>query len=563
MRKAIIGFCITAVALLMLSSCSAKLGELAADNFKVNPNPLETHGGQVQATINGAFPEGYMKRNAVVMVTPELRYMADGMQQKVQGESATFQGEEVMGNDQIISYMLGGHYTMRSSFPYVPAMEQSELWMSFNARVGNKVVTVPAVKIADGVIATSELYKRTLTSAKPVVAEDAFQRVTEERLEANIRFLVAQTELRKSELQNNSVTEFVKLLQRVNQDREMLNINNIDISAYASPEGSLDINERLASGRQKVTTDYVRRQLDENQLQAYVDTHYTAEDWEGFQQLVRASVIQDKDVILRVLSMYQDPEEREKQIRNMSEAFRELADGILPELRRARLTVNYEIIGRDDAQIKEQLKNNVSKLSVEELLYAATLTDNAGEQLNIYQQTTRLFPQDARAYNNIGNVYFAQGDYEEAGRYYQRALSIDRNCGAAHANIGLLELINGNTAEAENSIGRASTVRRLGETLGNLHLAQGNYALAEQDFGYTASNSAALAEIMNKNYERAAQTLDNIKQADAMTDYLRAILNARQGNNEAAATSLGKAVTKDASLKPLADRDLEMKAVSK
>jgi tetratricopeptide (TPR) repeat protein len=312
-----------------------------------------------------------------------------------------------------------------------------------------------------------------------------------------------------------------------------------------------------------VSAEYVEQQLKRTRLNAPVDTRYTAEDWEGFQQLVRASDIQDKDVILRVLSMYQDPEEREKQIRNMSEAFRELADGILPELRRARLTVNYEIIGRDDAQIKEQLKSDVSKLSVEELLYAATLTDNPGEQLNIYQQTTRLFPQDARAYNNIGNVYFAQGDYEEAGRYYQRALSIDRNCGAAHANIGLLELINGNTAEAENSIGRASTVRRLGETLGNLHLAQGNYALAEQDFGYTASNSAALAQIMNKNYERAAQTLDNIKQADAMTDYLRAILNARQGNNEAAATSLGKAVTKDASLKPLADRDLEMKAVSK
>ena len=556
-------FLVAACVLLTMTACSAKLDPLAADNFKVNPNPLESHAGQVQATISGAFPERYMKRNAVVTVTPEMRYVSNGAEQTLRGDAATFQGEEVLGNDQVISYMLGGHYTMRTSFGYVPDMEQSELWLRFNARVGDKPVDVPAVKVANGVISTSELYKRTVITAQPVVAEDAFQRVTEQKLEANIKFLVAQTELRKSELQNNSVTEFVRLLQRVNRDRELLNINNIDVSAYASPEGSLNINEQLASGRQKVTADYVRQQLNEQQLNAYVDTHYTAEDWEGFQQLVRASDIQDKDVILRVLSMYQDPEEREQQIRNMSEAFRELADGILPELRRARLTVNYEIIGRDDAQIKQQLKDDVTRLSVEELLYAATLTDVPAEQLSIYQQTVKLFPNDARAYNNIGNVYFRQGDYETAARHYQRALSMDPGCGAANANIGLLELLSGNTAEAENSIGRASSVRRLGETLGNLHLAQGNYALAEQDFGYTASNSAALAQIMNKNYARAAQTLDNVKQPDAMTDYLRAVLNARQGNNEAAANSLGKAVSKDSSLKNMADRDLELKKIKK
>ncbi len=554
---------LSATSLMLLTACSGKLGALSADNFKVTPNPLETNAGHVQATIDGTFPEKYLKKNAVVTVIPELRFQTANGLQTVKGQPATFQGEKVLGNDQTISYLLGGHYTMKTDFPYQPEMLQSDMYLSFDARVGKKAVEVPAVKVATGVIATSELYHQTLVGASPVLASDAFQRITQVKQEANIKFLVAQTQLRKSELQNNSVKEFINLLQRINNERETLSLTNVEVSAYASPEGSLSLNERLASGRQEVSADYVEQQLKRTRLNAPVDTRYTAEDWEGFQQLVRASDIQDKDVILRVLSMYEDPEEREQQIRNMSEAFRELADGILPELRRARLIANYEVIGRDDQQIMQQFRDDASQLSIEELLYAAALANNADEKMAIYQRTTQLFPNDARAYNNIGRLYYQQRSYDLAKQYFERTLSVDHNSTEAYANLGLLELLNGNIDEAQNLISRASGSDNIAEVLGNLHLAQGNYALAEQDFSGVSSNSAALVQILNKNYAKAEQTLGKITNKDAMTDYLRAVLYARKGNNGVAGAFLRSAIEKDPSLQAYAARDLELKNIDK
>lgn len=556
-------FLLSAASLMLLTACSGKLGALNADNFKVTPNPLETNAGHVQATIDGAFPEKYMKKKAVVTVIPELRFQTANGLQTVQGQPATFQGEKVLGNDQTISYLLGGHYTMKTDFPYQPEMLQSDMYLTFDARIGKKAVEVPAVKVATGVIATSELYHQTLVGASPVLAPDAFQRITQVKQEANIKFLVAQTQLRKSELQNNSVKEFINLLQRINNERETLSLTNVEVSAYASPEGSLSLNERLASGRQDVSAEYVEQQLKRTRLNAPVDTRYTAEDWEGFQQLVRASDIQDKDVILRVLSMYEDPEEREQQIRNMSEAFRELADGILPELRRARLIANYEVIGRDDQQILQQFRDDASQLSIEELLYAAALVNNADEKMAIYQRATQLFPNDARAYNNIGRLYYQQHSYDQAKQYFQRTLSVDSNNNEAYANLGLLELLNGNIADAETFIGRASGSDNIAEVLGNLHLAQGNYVLAEQDFTNVSSNSAALVQILNKNYAKAEQTLGRITNKDAITDYLRAVLYARKGNNGVAGAFLRSAIEKDPSLQGYAARDLELKNIDK
>ena len=381
---------LSAASLMLMTACSSKLGALSADNFKVNPKPLETRGGHVEATVDGIFPEKYMHRKAVVKVTPELRYQTANGQQVERGASSTFQGEKVMGNDRVISYKLGGHYSMKPDFVYQSDMMQSELWMTFTARVGNKVVEIPAVKVANGVKATSELYRKTLVGTAPVLAADSFQRISQVKQEANIKFLVAQTQLRKSELQSRSVTDFLRLLTQINNERESMVLNNIEVSAYASPEGTFAVNNRLASGRQDVSEQFVRQQLRSSNLSAHVDTRYTAEDWEGFQQLVRASDIQDKDVILRVLSMYDDPEEREQQIRNMSEAFRELSEGILPELRRARLIANYEVVGRSDEQIRQQLKADPTQLNVEELLYAATLTSDLNEQLGIYQEAVKM-----------------------------------------------------------------------------------------------------------------------------------------------------------------------------
>ncbi len=550
----------SAASVMLLSSCSGKLGALSADNFTVTPNPLETQVGKVPATINGTFPEKYMKKKAVVTVVPELRY-ADG--QVAKGQGATFQGEKVQGNDQVIMYKVGGRYNIKTNFNYLDC-NKADMYLTFDAKVGKKKVEVPAVKVATGIVATSELYKQTLKSAQAAIAPDAFQRINAQKQEANIKFLIQQATLRQSELKNNSVQEFVKLLNQINNDREGLNLKDVEVSAYASPDGGFDLNDKLAAQRQQNTEKYVQQQLKKAKLaDAAVDAKYTAEDWEGFQELVKASNIQDKDVILRVLSMYKDPQEREQQIKNISSAFRELADGILPQLRRSRMIINYETVGRSDEQIQQQLKDDPKQLSVEELLYAATLTSDMNTKEDIYKTTTKVYPNDARAYNNIATMEYAKGNFDTAKTYISQAQKASANLPEAAANLGMLALANGDIQSAENYIAKATGANGLSEVLGNLNLAKGNYAQAEQDFKDIYSNSAALAQILNKNYASAAVTLKYIKNPDSTTDYLKAILGARMGNTSEAAQALRNAISKDSNWAKYAANDLELKNVSK
>ncbi|MCB6901676.1 tetratricopeptide repeat protein [Hoylesella buccalis] len=553
MRKNLI-FILSVCSVLAFTSCS-KMGPLSASNFTVTPNPLETKGGQVPATINGAFPEKYMKKNAVVTVIPELRY---GNGQVAKGTGSTFQGEKVLGNDQMISYRLGGRYTMKTAFDFVPAMQKSDMYLTFSARRGNKKINIPAVKVAEGVVATSELYKQLLLSDGGCIAPDSFQRVNARKQEANIKFLVNQANLRRSELKNNSVKEFVAMLKRINADREKLNIRNVEVQAYASPEGGFSFNDKLAGKRQNTSEAYVKSQLKQTGVATGIDAHYTAQDWDGFQKLVQASNIQDKDVILRVLSMYKDPEQREQQIRNMSEAFRELADGILPELRRSRLIINYETIGRSDEQIKAQYATDATKLSVEEMLYYATLEDNVAKKEEIYKRTAEYYDKDYRALNNLATLAFKKGDEMEATRYLERALRVNPQAPEALANLGIMELVNGNVKEAETSIAKALGEQNVNVAIGSLNLAKGNFAQAEKDFEGVNSNSAALAQLMNKNYAAAAATLDKVANPNALTDYLHAIVAARRGNKFAAESYLKEALKKDPSLKTYADNDLEL-----
>ena len=544
---------LTACSMLALSSCSNKM-VLTADNFEVVPNPLETQSGMVPSTINGSFPEKFMKKKAVVTVIPELRYAG----QATQGQSATFQGEKVLGNNQTISYRLGGRYTMRSTVPYNEDMQKSELWMTFKAYKGKKEIQIPAVKVANGVIATSELYKKTLLSDGGCQAVDSFQRVRAQKQEANIKFLVNQANLRKSELKNNSVTEFVKMLKKINADREGFNLSNVEVQAYASPEGGFKFNDKLAGKRQNVSEKYVKDQLKKAKMNADIDAHYTAQDWDGFQRLVQASNLQDKDVILRVLSMYKDPEEREQQIRNMSAAFRELADGILPELRRSRLIINYETIGRSDEQIQDQYNADAAKLSADELLYLASLQDTQADQEKVYKKTAELYDKDYRAYNNLATIALSKGDKAAAASYLAKALALDANAAESNANKGLMSLAAGNMAEAEAAIAKGATSETTAYAQGVLSLAKGNYAQAQQLFGDKKTNSAALAQLLAKDYEAASKTLDKVENADAMTDYLHAIVAARRGNKFAAASYLKEALQKDPSLKAYADNDLEL-----
>ena len=541
---------LVALFVLALSSCG-KMGELSSDYFTTNPEVLEAVAGKVPVTINGKFPEKYMKKNAIVEVTPVLKWNGG----EAKGQSTTFQGEKVEGNGQTISYKLGGNYTMKASFDYIPEMAKSELFLNFKITRGSKTYTIPAVKVADGVIATSEL--PTIPSSNASYANDAFQRIIKQAQEANIMFLIQQANLRNSQLTSAEMKEFHKKVAEVNADKKNYKLNNIEVSAYASPDGGLKLNTGLAEDREANAEKYLNKQLKKAKIDANVDAKYTAQDWEGFQELVAKSNLQDKDLILRVLSMYQDPEQRENEIKNISSVYKTLADEILPQLRRARLTANYDIIGRSDEEIVEAFDTNPKVLSVEELLYAATLTkDNARKQA-IFTKTTQLYPNDYRAYNNLGELAFAAGDAAKAESFFKQALAKNANAAEANANLGLCELLKNNVSTAETYLSKATGADAANEALGNLYIKQGQYQRAVSAFGNAKTNSAAQAQILAKDYNKAKATLQAVENKDAMTDYLMAIVGARTNNESLVSSSLKSAIAKDASLAKTAANDRE------
>ena len=541
---------LVALLVIALSSCG-KMGELSSDYFTTNPEVLEAVGGKVPVTITGKFPEKYFKKNAVVEVTPVLRW--DGGEAK--GQPAAFQGEKVQGNDQTISYKAGGTYTMKASFDYVPEMAKSELYLDFKIKRGSKEYTIPSVKIADGVIATSEL--PTVNSANAALAPDAFQRIIKQAQEAQIMFLIQQANLRASELKSQDLKDFHKKVAEVNGDTKNFKLNNIEVSAYASPDGGVKLNTGLAEQRQNNTEKYLNKELKKGKIGAEVDTKYTAQDWEGFQSLVAKSNIQDKDLILRVLSMYSDPEQREAEIKNISSVYKTLADEILPQLRRARLTANYDIIGRSDEEINEAFNTDAKVLSVEELLYAATLTNDKARQQAIYKKTTELFPNDFRAYNNLGMMAYAAGDKAAAENYFKQAAAKSANAPEVNTNLGLIELVKGNVANAETYLSKSTGANTANEALGNLYIKQGQYERAVNAFADTKTNSAALAQILAKDYNKAKNTLTAVKNPDAYTDYLMAIVGARTNNADLVKSSMAKVAQKDAALAAHAQVDRE------
>ena len=487
---------LVALLVLALSSCG-KMGELSADYFTTNPEVLEAVGGKVPVTITGKFPEKYFKKNAIVEVTPVLRWNGG----EAKGQSATFQGEKVEGNDQTISYKAGGTYTMKASFDYVPEMAKSELYLDFKIKRGKKEYTIPSVKIADGVIATSEL--PTVGSANAAYAADAFQRIIKQAQQANIMFLIQQANLRASELKSDSLKAFNKKVVEVAGDTKNYKLNNIEISAYASPDGGVELNTGLAEKRQDNTETYLNKELKKGKIETQVDTKYTAQDWEGFQELVSKSNIQDKDLILRVLSMYQDPEQRETEIK------------------------------------------------------AATLTNDNARKEAIYKKTVELYPSDCRAYNNLGMMAYAAGDKAAAENYFKQALSKNASSAEANTNMGLCELVKGNVANAETYLSKSTGANTANEALGNLYIKQGQYDRAVNAFGDTKTNSAALAQILAKDYNKAKNTLNAVKNPDAYTDYLMAIVGARTNNADLVKSSMAKVAQKDASLAAKAQDDRE------
>jgi len=536
------------VAIILLPACSGKLTPLSEQYIKADPQPLEAIGGEVPVAISATFPAKWFNKNAVVTVTPVLRY-ATG---ETWGTSYSFQGEKVKANNQVVSYGAGGNATMRSRFEYKPAMKKSELFLTFEAKIKNKRVKLPDIKIADGVIATSMLADA--ATANPAVGADKFQRIIREAYNANIMFLIQQAELRSKELSKEEISDWKNLVENANQAPNQ-NVS-VEISAYASPDGGVKLNDALAGRREVNTTNYLNKEFQKRKIDVPVDARYTAQDWEGFRELVSKSNLQDKDLVLRVLSMYTDVAEREREIKNISTVFKTLADEILPQLRRSRLTANIEIIGKSDEEITALAKSNAGMLSIEEILYAATLTDNATEKETIYTKASSIYPDDYRTWNNIGMQRYRAGDYAKAIEMFNKSNSIKNNS-EANINLGLIALLNSDKAKAQQLFGSASSVPELGEALGLLYLMQGDYAKAVSSFAGLKSNNAALAQILTKDYSSAAQTLNAVKAPDAITDYLKAVVAARTNDATGVVNNMKAAIGKDRAMAKEAAVDLE------
>ena len=535
-------------AMVVLASCNKTLPN--PEQISVNPNPLELKGGKVNAEITGTFPEKKFAKKGVLVVTPVLKF--DG--QEVLGEPVTYVGEKAKENGKTVNYRNGGRYSQSCSFDFVPAMIKSELYLRFKATVGNKDNEIPDLKMADGVMVTSDLASS--KDNKTACTPDKFQRVIQELTEADIMFLIQSADVRS----NQTKSEEMKALQaaiKEAKNNEKKEINKIEVSGYASPDGGMDLNEKLAQNRQKAAANFLKKDLKKNKVGNAAESNITAEDWEGFQKAMENSNLQDKDLVLRVLSMYSDPEEREAQIKNLSAVYKNIAEDILPALRRSRLILTTDLIGKSDDEIRELAKNDPAQLSVEELLYAATLTSDKAEKMAIYQKAAELY-NDYRAYNGMGQLYFEAGNYAEAGRCYQKALEIQPNDPDVNYNAGLVALAADDLEKAEYYFGKAAgTKANLSAAMGTLYTKKGDYAAAKKAYGENATNNAAVQQILDENYAAASKTLDNVKEPNAVTAYLKAVVGARTNDKAAVYANLKSAVAQDASLKARAARDIE------
>lgn len=535
------------------SSCSKDLTALDPSMFKCNPNPLEVKGGKVDATITGTFPVKYFNKKATLTVTPVMRFEG----KEVKGTPSVFQGEKVVGNNKTISYKAGGSYTMNASFDYVPEMAKSELFLEFSVVSGSKTYQIPAVKVADGVLATSQLVSTKQGEVSAVIIADKFQRVIQEMQEADILFLIQQSQIRTSETKSSDIVELTKKIKAV-KDLQNQEISSLEISGYASPDGGLDLNTNLAEKREKVTADFLNKELKKLKTNVTLDSKFTAEDWDGFQKLMENSNIQDKEVVLRVLSMYTDPEQREREIKNLSVAFKSIADDVLPKLRRSRLKLTVDITGKSDAEITKLAKEDASKLTVEELLFAATLTTDLAEKAAIYTKVTEVYPTCPRGFNNLAVVTYEQGNVADASRYLAKALELAPKSADANFNAGVFALAKGDVASAEESFGKAAgTTGNLAQALGTVSLVKGDYVKAKTYFGSTATNNAAILQILNADYAAARKTLSAVAQPDAMTSYLGAIIGARTNDRDVVYSNLKDAVKKDRTLAAKAIKDIE------
>lgn len=535
-----------------LTGCSKKLGQFKSEYFTTDPTPLETVGDKVPAVITANIPPKFMVKNAQVTVTPVIKWEGGS----VESAPSLIQGEEARANGQAVSYTNGGTVRIPFNVNYQPAMAQSELYLNFNVDQNGKQYVLPQVKVGYGVIATS-----TLASAKtvaPAIAKDKFQKVITENYSADIHFLINQANIRANQTSKSDYIDLNKKLIEANSAKDK-EIASVTINSFASPEGSLEFNTQLAEKREKNTTNLMENQLKKDKITEFgeLTSSFTPEDWEGFKKLVEKSNIQDKELILGVLSMYPDPEKREKEIRNLSSVFNELAEQILPQLRYSRVQATINVLGKSDEELISLYNSNPDKLTVDEMLYIATLTDDNMKKMEIYNKAAETFPNDYRTYNNLGAAQFAYGDYDAARANIAHAGTLNPGAKEVEMNQGLFSLIDNDMQSANAHFGAASGVPELNDALGVYYLSQGDVNRAVSTFGNARTNNAALAKILAHDYSGAQTVLSEIVSPDATTYYLTAVLGARTGNDAMVMSNLRQAIQLNRDMRARAKADME------
>ena len=555
--KKIRSYFILIVAAALMTGCSGlnKMKQNADQvKYEVIPEVLEAHAGTVDLTINGTFPEKYFDKNVVLEATPVLVYSGG----ETQFEKVGLQGENVQANNEVIS-SAGDNFTYTSSVPYDEAMHRSELMLRITATRKGKSLDFDPVKLADGVIATSTLVA---SEPMPMGLADNFKRIIPEDKMADIHFLINMANIRNSELTSDDIAALKEYISHVNEAEDLEFIDML-VSAYASPDGPLDFNDKLAVKRLESASKYITREFEKDEIsdvdkEGFVKSKSTAEDWEGFKSEVESSNIEDKDLILRVLSMYSDPVVREQEIKNMAAAFEVLKEDILPKLRRSKFVVNVNKIGRSDEEILEQINSDPTVLDIEELLYAATLTDDLDEQLKYYQIAATQEPKCVRAHNNVGVILLKQGKVEEAKASLEKAQAI-KNTDEVKNNLGFVALLEGNTEEAEeyfNSMSTATAESKFG--LGTIAIINGEYDKAVNYFDNEPSFNNALAHVLKGDLTKAKNMLDNMEMSECgCPSYLKAIIGARTDNAEYMLNGLREAIEYNADWKAFAAEDVE------
>lgn len=552
----LLGF--AAVAAFSLASCTG-LGKMAKKeatvNYTVTPNPLEMHGDSVAVTISVTYPPKYFAKKAVLTVTPEC----GGHKFK----SATLLGEKAQGTGTHIAYKTGGSYTYTDKQPYTAEMKDADLKLAATGQVKNKTKEMPTRVIGHGTIITPYLLKN---DDKPIIGKDQFQKTVPVTAEGQTHFVISSTTyVAKKDAKSEdmkAVNDFMKM-HRTNPNME---IKNISISSYASPDGEAGANGELAEDRFKKTSgDLMTINKDKKNgyepasKAEFYQKQVTAEDWNGFQQLVSASSIADKQLILSVLSKYPDGEKREQEIKNMAATYEELAKDILPQLRRSVVTVNAIKHNRTDERILQLARSTPDSLSVEEILYAGTLTNDLNEKLNFYKAAERMYPNDWRTSNNVGCIQIMQNKLQDAKASFDKAAKLSANNPIIMNNQAIVMRWEGNRKEAKSTLEKATSAGpEVNYNLGLIAVQNGDYAGAVTNFGNNTTFNVALAKVLSGDLDGASSTIDkSSEKEDALSYYLRAIIAARKGNADGVVSNLRTAISKDPSLKEKAASDVE------